>query len=201
MRLSSTLLTAFLIANTGLIASPGMGHTADLPSGFKDERGGKIVHVESGARFPAEVAGFRRTGVVSFDGQGDYVGVAYDRTLDDGAIVSLRIAIVHIEGMTPKEHFIIAKPMVLRDMDDVTTLSEGEYDRPGRGLDGYIGLYSAMNGGRKVGIGLWTFDRGYWDLRGRVEFPADRQAEAQKAVDAFVDAFVAVGQPYKTPKG
>lgn len=194
MRLSSTLLTALLIA------SAGAAQAAELPSGFTEGRRGQIVHVDSGARFPATLAGFRRTGAVSFDGSGDYVGIAYERPLEDGAVISLRIAIVHIEGMTPKEHFLIAKPLVLRGLDDVTTLSEGEYDRPGHGLDGYLGIFSASNAGRKVGIGLWTFDRGYWDLRGRVEFPAGRQAEAQQAVDAFVDAFVAAGQPYKKPK-
>lgn len=188
-----TMLTAFLIAVAGV------GQAADLPNGFAKGKSDAIVHVESGAKFPAEVAGFRRVGVIAFGGQQDYVGVAYRGTLDDGAPLSLRIAIVHIEGMTPKEHFLIAKPMALEGLSDVAILSEGEYDRPGHGLDGYLGIFSAQDGERRVGIGLWTFDRGYWDLRGRVEFPADRQAEAQSAVDAFVDAFVAAGQPYRTP--
>lgn len=194
MRVKSVIMTALLIASAG----PALA--ADLPAGFKEGKNDRIVHVESGTRFPTEIAGFRRTGVVSFDGHGDYVGVAYQGALADGAPISIRIAIVHIEGMTPKEHFLIARPLVLRGLDDVAPLSEGEYDRPGHGLDGYLGIYSAMDGDQKVGIGLWTFDRGYWDLRGRLEFPAGRQVEAQKAVDAFVDAFVALGQPYRTPK-
>jgi len=193
MRKSSFLLMALLIAGAGV------SRAAELPGGFVEGPNGRIVHSESGAQFPEEVAGFHRTGFVSFDGQGEYVGVAYNRALDDGAPVSLRIAIVHIEGMTPKEHFLIAKPLVLKGLEDVSTVSEGEYARPGKGIDGYLGIFSGRDAGRDVGIGLWTFDRGYWDLRGRVEFPAGRQAETQKAVDAFVDAFVAVGQPYRTP--
>lgn len=194
MRMPPMLMTALLIATAGV------AQAADLPNGFVKGQGSAIVHVESGTKFPAEVAGFRRIGAIAFGGQQDYVGIAYRRLLDDGTQLSLRIAIVHIEGMTPQEHFLIAKPMALDGLSDVAVLSEGDYDRPGHGLDGYLGMFSARDGDQPVGIALWTFDRGYWDLRGRVEFPAGKQAETQRAVDAFVDAFVAAGQPYRTPE-
>ena len=161
--------------------------------------GAMLVHRESGVKFPGRIAGFERVGERAFDAEGEYVGVAYRATLADGSPVSLRIAIVHIEDLTPKEHYIIIKPVVLRGLMDVKTVSEGDYNRPQKGADGYLGMFEAKDQGAPVGIALWTFDRGDWDLRGRVEFPLGRQAEAQAAVDAFIDSFVALDQPYRKP--
>ncbi|MDX3885225.1 MULTISPECIES: hypothetical protein [Sphingomonadales] len=161
--------------------------------------GAMLVHVESGTRFPDRIAGFERVGQAAFDGSGDYVGVAYKRTLADGTPISLRIAIVHIIGMTAKEHFIIAKPMALNGLADVKVVSEGPYDRPGKGVDGYIGIFRAQQGDKRVGVGLWTVERGYWDVRGRVEFPYAKLKEARAAADRFVEEFVKIGQPYKVP--
>ncbi|HEX7856456.1 MAG TPA: hypothetical protein VF503_22505 [Sphingobium sp.] len=158
--------------------------------------GHTLIHQESGTKLPETLAGFRRVGEKAFDGSGQYVGVAYADTLPGGGKVSLTLAIVHIKDMTAQQHFIIAKPMVLKGLGDVKTVSEGPYDRPGKGADGYLGLYDAQAGGKPVSVGLWTIDRGYWALRGRAEFPQDKRAEAQAAIDRFVDAFTALDQPY-----
>lgn len=192
MRKLSLSLASLLLAS---LAAPS-AMAADV---FTTAPDGTLTHVESGAQFPHNVAGFERTGEAAFDGNGDYIGVGYRRTLADGSPISLRISIVHIIGMTAKEHFIIAKPMVLKGLTAVQTVTEGPYVRADKGVDGYLGIFKGRDGARKIGIGLWTFDRGYWDVRGRVEFPQGKLKETQSAVDAFVDAFVGAGQPYKTP--
>lgn len=195
MRKASIFLTAALFAG---IASAG--HAQD--SAFRPATDGSstLVHVESGTKFPLTVAGFERTGEAAFDGRGDYVSVGYRSTLPDGLPVTLRLAVAHVAQMTPREHFIIAKPMVLDGLSDVKTVVERAYQRPDNKADGYIGIYDARDGDRKIGVGLWTFERGYWDLRGRVEFPHGKRKQAQAAVDGFVDAFVALAQPYSEPK-
>lgn len=192
MRKLSLSLMSLMLAN---LAAP-QAMATDV---FVSAEDGMLTHVESGARFPQTVAGFERTGQAAFDGSGEYVGVGYRRTLADGSPISLKIAIAHIIGMTAKEHFIIAKPMMLQGLSAVQIVSEGPYVRADKSVDGYIGIFKARDGARKIGIGLWAFDRGYWDVRGRVEFPQGKRKEAQAAVDAFVDAFVGAGQPYKTP--
>lgn len=193
MRKLSLSLASLLLAS--LVAPPAMAVT-DV---FTTAPDGTVTHVESGAHFPQNVAGFERTGEAIFDGSGEYIGVGYRRTLADGSPVSLKIAIIHIAGMTARDHFIIAKPMILKGLTAVQTVAEGPYVRADKGTDGYLGIFRARDGTRKIGLGLWTFDRGYWDVRGRVEFPQGKQKETQAAVDAFVDAFVGAGQPYKTP--
>lgn len=187
-----------LLLWASILASPAVA-PATASEIFTPAPDGTLVHAESGAKFPSSIAGFERVGERVFDGRGEYVGVAYRRGLDGGGDIFLTIAIVHIEQMTPKEHFLIAKPLVLRKLTNVTPISEGQYLRPGKGLDGYLGLFEAEDQGKPVGVALWTFDRGYWDLRGRVEFPRDKRAETQAAIDQFVDAFTALDQPYHTP--
>ncbi|WP_380876682.1 hypothetical protein ACFB49_09680 [Sphingomonas sp. DBB INV C78] len=195
MRLLPLCLAPLLMLNVAAQSAP-----APVPSAFTTAPDGRtLVHVESGTRFPKKLGGFERTGQAAFDGSGEYVGVAYRGALDDGSPVTIRIAIVHIVGMTAMEHFIIAKPLVLKDLANVEEVSAGPYERPGKGVDGYMGMFNAEDAGQKVGIGLWTFDRGYWSVRGRVEFPQGRLKESQAAVDKFVRAFVALRQPYKTP--
>lgn len=64
-----------------------------------------------------------------------------------------------LREMTPKEHYIIAKPMALRDLSDVRPIAEGAYRRA-QGVEGYRGLFSTVRGGRPSTVGLWTFERG-----------------------------------------
>lgn len=192
MQVRDILLAAALGAMLPMAAQAEEAFTATAD-------GAVLVHRESGVKFPRQIAGFERVGERAFDSQGEYVGVAYRTALADGSPVSLRIAIVHIEDMTPKEHYVIIKPVMLRGLADVKPVSEGAYNRPQKGADGYLGMFEAKDQGTPVGIALWTFDRGDWDLRGRVEFPLGRQAETQAAVDAFIDAFVALEQPYRKP--
>lgn len=187
----------FLLAAALVLSAPALAQPQDVFS--VSPEGALLTHIESGTQFPAEVAGFTRIGERAFDAHGEYVGVAYQKDLGDGATISLRISLVHIEDMTPREHYLIIRPVILRGLTDVKPIAEGIYDRPGYGADGYIGLFDAIDQGQPVGIALWTFDRGKWDLRGRVEFPQGRQEETQEAVDEFVDAFVALKQPYNTP--
>lgn len=192
MQVRDILLAAALgaLAPTAAMAEEAFTATTD---------GTMLVHRESGVKFPRQVAGFERVGERVFDNAGEYVSVAYRAALADGAHVSLRIAIVHIEDMTPREHYVIIKPVVLRGLTEVKTISEGDYNRPNIGMDGFLGMFEAKDLGLPVGLALWTFDRGDWDLRGRVEYPQGRQVETQAAVDAFIDAFVALGQPYLKP--
>jgi len=189
---SVLLLAAFLAGATPAAAA--------AQTAFDMAPDGKtLVHRQSGTRFPQQLAGFRRTSEHVFDSQGEYIGVGYQLPLRDGQRIRIRIAAVHIEKMTPQEHFVIAKPLGLKGLTDIKIVSEGVYDRPGKGADGYRGIYDARDQGRPVTVGLWAFNRGYWSLRGWAEYPASDNGRARARIDRFVDAFVALDQPYRTP--
>lgn len=151
------------------------------------EDGRTLIHSGSGIRFPQRVAGFVRTDDTVFDNRGEYVGIAYRMPYSSAEEIALRVAVVHIPRMTSREHYVIARPMALRDVHDVRMVAEGDYRRPG-GAEGYRGIFEGRKGGRPTMVGFWTFDRGDWDLRARAEFPANRRGEAEEAVGAFVGA-------------
>jgi hypothetical protein len=187
-------LSALMVVLAGLAASaPAAGERSVRDTVFLVQPNGAVVHGGSGLRFPMEVAGFRRAGSAVFDTSGQYVGVRYVRPLDAAARVELRIAVVHIVGMAPREHYVIAKPMALRGLSEVRVLLEG----PSRRLDrarGYRGLFEGRRNGRRVMVGLWAFDRGVWSVRARAEFPARYRAQADSAVGDFVGAIGAANR-------
>lgn len=156
---------------------------------FRSGPGGILTHANSGMGFPERIAGFVRTTEVVFDSSGEYVGVAYSRPMGSNQAVELRVAVVRIERMSPRAHYLIAKPIALRGIAGARTRSEGPYTRPGAGPAGYHGLFAGTRDGVPVGVGLWTFDRGRWDVRATGTFPAARENEGARAIGEFVAAF------------
>lgn len=175
-----------LMAITALsFGVPAAAQTSAPDAAFVAARDGTLVHSASGLRFPEAAAGFRRAGNAVFDAKGEYVGVRYVKPLGAGARMELRMAVVHINQMAPKEHYIIMKPRALQGLSGVRTVAEGPYDRAGN-TQGYRGIFTAVRNGRRSMVGLWAFERGYWDLRARAEFPTAHRVQAEKAVGDFV---------------
>jgi hypothetical protein len=197
--MTSRLLTITLaLAGAVAFATPAFSDPRD--GVFETSRDGTtLVHKASGMRFPKEVAGFRRTGDAVFDSSGAYVGIRYIRSLGREGLLELRIAVVHIVGMSPREHYAIAKPIALRGVANVHTIAEGIYARSDAGSPGYRGLFQGRDGDQSKMIGLWAFDRGYWDLRMRAEAPISSRLQAERAIGNFVAAFRGLDQVYKAP--
>lgn len=165
---------------------------------FATRPDGAIIHTGSGIVFPESVAGFRRTQSSVFDTSGEYVGLRYTRSFGRGEVMELRMAAVRIPETSPKEHYIITKPMALRDLSGVRVVAEGPYNRAS-GAQGYGGLFTAAQNGRPLMVGFWAFERGSWDLRARAEFPQRHRAEAEKAVGAFVKELQAYNSGGQNP--
>ena len=178
------------------LAGPSAAQTIARKDAFVASPDGALVHSGSGLRFPKEIAGFRLVGNAVFDLSGEYVGIRYVNALAKDARLEMRVAVVHISQMTPKEHFTIMKPLGLRDLTDVRKIAEGPYERDGA-ASGYRGLYTAATNGRPTMVGLWAFDRGYWDLRARAEFPTAYRTKAEKAVGEFVGQLNAINKSKK----
>lgn len=188
------------LALAGILAGAASAASDPRDGVFEAHRDGTtLIHKASGMPFPDDLAGFRRTGEAVFGVGGEYVGVRYVRPLRRGAQVELRIAVVHILNMTPREHYVIWKPMALRGVSNVRQVAEGPYSRPDAGAPGYRGLFQGSVGGRPMAIGLWAFDRGYWDLRVRASFPLGQRREAEQAIGIFVSQFRGLDQNYEAP--
>lgn len=164
---------------------------------FAASEGGVLIHQGSGLRFPADVAGFRRSEAAAFAGNGDYVGLEYIRAVSVDGDLTMHIAVVNIPGLSPREHYVITKPVVLHSLDEARTVAEGPFRRIA-GSAAYRGLFTGQQGGIPWMRGLWTFEHGDWDLRVRADFPRIDQIQADEAVAEFVSALNALnGQQWE----
>ena len=166
---------------------------------FTSRDGGDLVHEASGLRFPTKVAGFVRSDAAVFAANGDYVGVEYIRPLSADGALTIRVAVVKIPGLSPHEHFTIARPAAVQSLDEVRPVAEGPYRRV-TGTDGYRGLFTGRHGGSPWMRGLWTFERGEWDLRVRADFPRIDSIQADQAVAELVSALNAANDDLNQPE-
>lgn len=167
-------------------AAPG-GHARQgqiVLSGQGDDvferRDDALVHRPSGMIFPARVALARRVSQRIFREDGDYVGVRYRVPLSDGATARVQIGMVALPGMTAREHYLSRRAVVLNRLASPRTLLEAPL--PGLDFDNFCGRFT---NGRMV-EGMVTAQFGNWGVRAETEYPADRQVEAHKAIEAFL---------------
>ena len=166
---------------------------------FMSRNDGDLMHEASGLRFPSKVAGFVRGEAAVFAANGDYVGVQYTRPLSEDGALTIRVAVVKIPGLSPREHFTIARPVAVQSLDEVRLVAEGPYRRV-KGTDGYRGLFTGRHSGNPWMRGLWTFERGEWDLRVRADFPRIDSIQADEAVAALVTALNAANDDRSQPE-
>lgn len=149
-------------------------------TGVFERREGALVHKPSGMSFPLEVGQAKRVSERIFSDDGDYVGVRYGIPLSDGATARVLIGMVALPGMTAREHYLSRRAVVLNRIARPETLLEG----PLADLD-FDNFSGRFTNGRMV-EGLITAQFGNWGVRAETEYPADRQVEAHKAVEAFL---------------
>lgn len=166
---------------------------AGAATAFMEQDGGDLVHVASGLRFPASAADFARSDAAVFAANGDYVGVEYTRPLSADGALTIRVAVVKIPGLSPREHFTIARPIALQSLEEARPVAEGPY-RGVEGTAGYRGLFTGRHSDNPWMRGLWTFERGEWDLRVRADFPRIDSIQADEAVAALVTALNAANE-------
>ncbi|HLV08122.1 MAG TPA: hypothetical protein VKY80_10665 [Croceibacterium sp.] len=154
---------------------------------FVEGEDGVLVHQASGFRFPQEVAGFVRSDTADLAGSGEYVGVKYSRPLSTDGTLTLRAAVVRIPGLSPEAHYTITKPVVMESLADSRPVAEGPYERI-EGSAGYRGVFTGSFEGNPWMRGLWTFERGEWDLRIRADVPRIDLIQADEAMEDFVSA-------------
>jgi len=153
---------------------------ASTLAGAFDRRGDLLVHRASGMTFPAEVGNVRRVSERVFSDAGDYVGVRYRVPLSNRASALVQIGMVELPGMAAREHYFSRRAIVLNRLARPRPLTEAPLDE----LD-FDNFYGRFTNGREV-EGLITAQFGDWGVRAETEYPADREAEAHKAITAFL---------------
>ncbi len=162
-----------------------------VPRGFVARGGSLLIHKASGTVFPPALAGFTRTSVEPFDARGHDVAVSY-RYLSKGEPVVARVALLHVEMLSARDHFVSMKPLVgtyFRSLSfsNIRPTDEG----PVRLEDmkkgsGYQGHFSALLGREPYELSLTTVNFGYWDVRLTAAYPTRQAGEARKHIVALV---------------
>ncbi len=200
-----------LLAALGLLpASPALASapapsvetaSVEIPDGFiLAQDGTTLVHTASGLRFPMEFAGFKRLRERALDPGGEYIAIGYNRPLGSGSdSIVVRIAVVHIEEMSARDHFSIMQQRAISYFSAPSLLSEGPTKIPTQPrLDAYRGTFSGLRDGQPWLFSLTTVDYGYWSGRMTAAYPESRAAEAEKHLAALL-AGIRLQRP-KAPK-
>lgn len=190
--LSPFAALALFLASPALASAPAAetaAASAEIPDGFAlAPDGTTLVHLASGLRFPAEFAGFKRLHERAFDPSGEYVAIGYDRPLGTGEDrIVVRIAIVHIDKMSARDHFSIMRQRSMSFFSAPTLLSEGPTKIPTQPrLEAYRGTFTGMRDGQPWHFSLTTVDYGYWSGRMTAAYPESRAAEAERHLSTLL---------------
>ncbi|WP_051767860.1 hypothetical protein [Sphingobium sp. DC-2] len=190
------------LAETAPAAPPSADATAiAVPDGFElAPDGTTLVHVASGLRFPEEFEGFTRLRERAFDPGCEYIAIGYDRPLgtgDDRIVV--RMAVVHIDQMSPRDHYMIMRQATMSHFAAPTIVSEGPATIPtNRRLKAYRGTFTGYRDGKPWRSSLTTVDYGYWSGRMTAAYPESEAAEAEKYLGVLL-AEIRAQRP-KAPK-
>lgn len=167
-------------------------------AGFKLEKDGTLIHKASKTRFPVQLAGFTRARATAFDKKGHDFAVSYSQTIAGKPVVA-RIALIHIEGLKPKEHVLSLKPVIgtyFRDLklSNVRPQSEGPLTLKGmKPGSGYQARFGARLGRTPYEMSLSAVNFGYWDARLTAAYPSAVAPQAQARVIALVSELMKTG--------
>lgn len=181
-RVARAAAIAWLALAGGYGAGPAVAQQSEAASnGFRDE-GTDLIHEASGMRFPAKVGNAVRQPIDSTDVQDEYVLVRYRIPLNDGSEATARIGIVHIEGMSPREHYAAYSPRILGRLPGGKVRHQGDFAVPGAIGKGYRGWFT----GTDHAAGLITASFGHWSARLISDYPLAQTAQAREAITRLV---------------
>ncbi|SIN60778.1 hypothetical protein SAMN02745824_0740 [Parasphingorhabdus marina DSM 22363] len=149
----------------------------------------EIVHKDSGFAFPSLVAGFRRECEMTADFSGNNFEIGYVKEIE-GQIVDIKIAVVHLEDLDAKNHYLIVKPDLLSHYSSASIMSEGDYFVSGRpDLEAFQGIFDGEKDKTPWHFSLTAIDYGYWDARLIASYPQHIDEPAQEALMELIKAF------------
>lgn len=149
----------------------------------------EIVHKDSGFTFPSVIAGFQRECEMTTDFTGNNFEIGYVKDIG-GKTVDVKIAVIHLEDLTARDHYLIVKPDVMSHYSSASILSEGDYFVSGRpDLNSYQGIFDGEFENTPWHFSLTTIDYGYWDARLIASYPQEIDRLAQEGLMELITAF------------
>jgi len=197
MRFRSMFLLPLLLG-FGLSTVPASAQKQQAGPGFSLSKDGTLVHKASKTRFPVQLAGFTRARATAFDNKGHDFAVSYNQMIAGKPVVA-RIALIHIEGLKPKEHVLSLKPVIgsyFRDLklNGVRPQAEGPLILKGmKPGSGYQARFNARLGRTPYEMSLSAVNFGYWDARLTAAYPSAVAPQAQARIIDLVSQLMKTG--------
>jgi hypothetical protein len=188
MRLCLSMLLPLFLS---LAASPTTAQKPEAGPGFTLTGNGTLIHRASRTRFPAAVAGFTRMRSKALDKKGREISVSYVQNIGGKAVIA-RVALIHMEKMTAKEHVVGLRSFVGTFFTDlklrnIRPQSEGPFEvqgmNPGSAYQVRLG---ARVGRIPYEVSLTAVDFGYWDARLTAAYPNVVANQAQARITELV---------------
>ena len=190
MRLRSAILLPFCLG-LALSTAPASAQKQGAGPGFTLSKNGTLIHRASRTQFPAAVAGFTRMRSNALDDKGREVSVSYVQNLGGKAVIA-RVALIHMEKLSAKEHVLGLKPFVGTFFTDlklrnIQPHSEGPIEiqglKPG---SAYQARLRAQVGRIPYEVSLTSVNLGYWDARLTAAYPRAVARQSQARITELV---------------
>lgn len=197
MRLRSTMLLP-LCLGLAFSTAPAFAEKREAGRGFTLTKDGTLIHRASRTRFPLVLAGFTRVRANAYDAKGHDIAISYRQMIAAKPVVA-RIALIHMAGMTAKEHVLGLKPVVgsyFSDLKlkDVRPQAEGPVELAGmKPGSAYQARLRARVGGAPYEVSLTAVDFGYWDARVTAGYPRAVASISQARISDLVAALRKTG--------
>ena len=184
-------LSMLLAVSLSLAASPATARKPEAGPGFTLTSNGTLIHRASRTRFPAAVAGFTRMRSNALDKKGREISVSYVQNVGGKAVIA-RVALIHMEKMTAKEHVVGLKSFVGTFFTDlklrnIRPQSEGPLEmqgmKPGSAYQARLG---ARVGTIPYEVSLTAVNFGYWDARLTAAYPSAVANQSQARISELV---------------
>lgn len=197
MRLRSTILLP-LCLGLAISTGPASAQKREAGPGFTLTKDGTLIHRASHTQFPLVLAGFTRVRANALDAKGHDVAISY-RLAIAGKPVVARIALIHMVGMTAKEHVLGLKPVIGSyfgdlKLKDVRPQAEGPVElaemKPG---SAYQARFRARVSGAPYEVSLTAVDFGYWDARLTAAYPSTVVSVSQARISDLIAALRKTG--------
>jgi len=197
MRLPTTILLP-LCLGLAISTAPASAQKREAGRGFTLTKDGTLIHRASHTRFPMVLAGFTRVRANAYDAKGHDIAISYRQMIAAKPVVA-RIALIHMEGMTAKEHVLGLKPVVGNYFSDlklknVRPQAEAPVELTGtKPGSAYQARFRARVGGAPYVVSLTAVDFGYWDARVTAAYPSAVASLSQTRINDLIAALRKTG--------
>lgn len=193
---SAILLPLFL----GLALPPAAvaAQKREAGRGFTLTKDGTLIHRASRTQFPLVLAGFTRVRANALDDKGHDIAISYSQKIGGTPVVA-RVALIHMEGLTAKEHVLGLRPAIGANfadlkLRDLRPQGEGPIElegmKPGSAYQARLG---ARVGRVPYEVSLTAVNFGYWDTRLTAAYPKAVASQSQARITELVTALRKTG--------